>query len=55
MTTFDPPHPGPAWQLPWLRVSLILRRMSRNGDCRREELAELVAVRRELAQRGWFN
>ena len=55
MTTFAPPHPGPAWQLPWLRVSLILRHMATNGDCRDEDVAELLAVRRQLVKRGWFN
>ena len=55
MTTFDPPHSGTAWQLPWLRVSLILRQMATNGECRDEDVAELVAMRQELARRGWFN
>ena len=44
-----------AWQLPWLRISLILRRMTRSAECRDEDLAELLAMRRNLAQRGWFN
>jgi hypothetical protein len=43
------------WQLPWLRVSLILRRMAADLDCRDEDFNELVAMRRTLAQRGWFN
>ena len=55
MTTFDPPHTGPAWQLPWLRVSLILRQMAVAGECCDEDVAELLAMRRQLAQRGWFN
>ncbi len=44
-----------AWQLPWLRLSLILRHMSANPECRDEDIAELVTMRRNLAQRGWFN
>jgi hypothetical protein len=55
MTTFDPPRPGAAWQLPWLRLSLILRQMATSAECRHEDLVGLLAVRRELAQRGWFN
>jgi len=43
------------WQLPWLRVSLILRQMAGNADCRDEDMAEIVAIRRNLAQCGWFN
>ncbi len=45
----------PTWQLPWLRVSLILRRMAGNTECLDEDVAEILAVRRNLAQRGWFN
>jgi hypothetical protein len=56
MTTFDPPYSGsPAWQLPWLRVALILRAMAANTECRDEELAELLSMRRRVAQGGWFN
>jgi hypothetical protein len=56
MPTFDPPQTRIAtWQLPWLRVSLILRQMAGNADCRDEDLAELLTLRRRLAQRGWFN
>jgi hypothetical protein len=55
MTTFDPPRTGQAWQLPWLRVSLILRQMAARGDGHDEDLAALLTTRRELAQRGWFN
>jgi hypothetical protein len=36
-------------------VTLILRRMADNADCRDEELADLLTLRRHLAQRGWFN
>ena len=45
----------PTWQLPWLRVSLILRRMVANSECRDEDLSALLAMRRMVAQRGWFN
>jgi hypothetical protein len=57
MTTFDPPQQTrtTSWQLPWLRVSLILRQMVANTECRREDLAALLTLRRHLAQRGWFN
>jgi hypothetical protein len=56
MTTSDPTAPRSAsWQLPWLRVSLILRKMSQNAACGDEDLAELLKMRRTLAQRGWFN
>lgn len=56
MTTFDPPHTrSVTWQLPWLRVSLILRQMAGNGNCRDEDLVELLAMRRRVAQDGWFN
>jgi len=55
MIVFEPSHASAGgWQLPWLRVSLILRTMA--GDaCRDDELAALLAMRRELAQAGWFN
>ena len=56
MTTFDPPQSGSAtWQLPWLRVTLILRTMAATPQCRDEDLAELLRMRRRLAQDGWFN
>jgi len=44
-----------SWQLPWLRVSLILRQMAGNAECLDEDLAAILAIRRNLAQRGWFN
>ena len=44
-----------SWQLPWLRLSLILRQMSTNADVSDEEVAGLLVMRRNLAQRGWFN
>jgi hypothetical protein len=55
--TSDPPntHASAAWQLPWLRVSLILRQMARNSECRREDVAALLAMRRHIMQGGWFN
>ena len=55
MQTFDPPREGSAWQLPWLRLSLILRQMARNEDCGAEDLRDLLAMRREIARAGWFN
>jgi hypothetical protein len=56
MAIFDPPRAGRAgWQLPWLRLSLILRSMAADSDCRDEDLAELEVMRRRIAQRGWFN
>jgi hypothetical protein len=54
MTTFDPPQTGQAWQLPWLRIELILRNLKK-GKGRDEDIAQLLAMRRELEQRGWFN
>jgi hypothetical protein len=47
-------HPT-TWQLPWLRLSLILRHMSANPAGREEDIAGLLTMRRNLAQRGWFN
>jgi len=56
MTAFDPTAPrSTTWQLPWLRVSLILRKMAVNAECHDEDLAELLKTRRSLVQRGWFN
>ena len=56
MMTFDPPSSrSAAWQLPWLRVTLILRTMANNAECRDEDLAGLISLRGRLAQDGWFN
>ena len=56
MATFGIQQAGTAtWQLPWLRVTLILRTMTARPDCRDEDLAELLTMRRRLAQGGWFN
>jgi hypothetical protein len=56
MIVSEPSNPHHAtWQLPWLRMSLILRAMAENADCRDEELTELLRLRQSLAQRGWFN
>ncbi|MBM4441589.1 MAG: hypothetical protein FJ027_14335 [Candidatus Rokubacteria bacterium] len=56
MIVFEPSHASAGgWQLPWLRVSLILRTMAGDAACRDDELAALLAMRRELAQAGWFN
>ena len=57
MPTFNPadaPHTT-AWQLPWLRVSLILRQMASNSECRVEDVEALLVMRRALVERGWFN
>jgi hypothetical protein len=51
----SPTRSTTTWQLPWLRLSLILRHMSANAECRDEDIAELLTLRRNLAQRGWFN
>ena len=56
MPAANPPSTRPVtWQLPWLRVSLILRRMAANTECRAEDIAALLVIRRNLARRGWFN
>jgi hypothetical protein len=58
MPTSEPTHieqQRATWQLPWLRLSLIARRMSRHGDSYAEEIQEILALRRSVAQRGWFN
>ena len=56
MPTFNPADAHhTTWQLPWLRVSLILRQMVADAECRDEDLAALLAMRRTLTQRGWFN
>ena len=43
------------WQLPWLRVALIIRTMAGDADCRPEDLGPMLALRQRLAERGWFN
>ena len=55
MRTFEPTNLGPAWQLPWLRLCLIMRQMASRADCHDEDLRELIGLRRELEQCGWFN
>lgn len=56
MTTSDSPNTGATtWQLPWLRVSLILRQMAGNSECRREDVAAILAMRGLIMRRGWFN
>jgi hypothetical protein len=45
------------WQLPWLRVSLIIRRLelpSSSEDCQ-DDLVALLELRSELETSGWFN
>ena len=56
MPVFDPSHPRTGtWQLPWLRIALILRTMAADAESRDDDLAELLTMRRELARQGWFN
>ena len=56
MPISEPPKAQHAtWQLPWLRVSLILRRMASSTECRDEDMAALLAMRHTLERRGWFN
>ena len=51
------------WQLPYLRVALILRRLQtdqdRHGDGRRQlaerELANVVRIGDAVRRAGWFN
>ena len=55
MPTFNPADAHrTTWQLPWLRLSLILRRMAASAECE-EDFIELLAMRQSLAQQGWFN
>lgn len=56
MPTSRPPETRQTtWQLPWLRMSLILRRMAAEGRSSDAEIAELTALRDRIARRGWFN
>jgi hypothetical protein len=43
------------WQLPWLRVALILRTMAGDTNCPKEDLLPMLALRQQLTQHGWFN
>jgi hypothetical protein len=51
----------PGWQLPWLRVGLILRALAREavgGTVARDvadEREALLRVQRKLTRAGWFN
>ena len=51
----------PGWQLPYLRVALILRRLERNerSDGPRavlvRERAHIEELRATIARDGWFN
>ena len=54
MPTFEPFRPA-TWQLPWLRVTLILRTMSGNAACTDDDRASMLALQRRLTQHGWFN
>lgn len=55
------PYTVVGWQLPYLRVALILRRVSsapRDGTERvatARELANLERIRAEVERAGWFN
>ena len=57
MAVFDhPSHTGTrSWQLPWLRMSLILRKMAGDPECLDEDLQGMLAMRRKLTKQGWFN
>lgn len=54
-------HAVPGWQLPYLRVALILRRLERNerSDGPRgvlvRERAYVEELRDTIARDGWFN
>ena len=54
MIRFQPPRTA-TWQLPWLRVALILRAMTDDAECPPEDLGPMLALRERLTQRGWFN
>lgn len=49
------------WQLPWLRVSLIIKRLEarparrRPGEDCQDDLAALHELRASLERSGWFN
>jgi hypothetical protein len=59
--------PTRGWQLPYLRVSLILRRLDRqtavigrrtlgrHADARERERHNLERTRRAIVRAGWFN
>ena len=54
MIRFQPSRTA-AWQLPWLRVALILRAMADDAECPPEDLGPMLVLRERLTQRGWFN
>jgi hypothetical protein len=46
------------WQLPYLRVALILRRLQRepsHDDARRRDLAAIARIDDAIRRAGWFN
>ena len=51
----------PGWQLPYLRLSLILRRLRSESYAgavttrTRREIANVERVRGEISRAGWFN
>jgi hypothetical protein len=53
----NPAPPLPAlWQLPWLRVSLIIRHLELpSSEGCQDDLVVLLKLRAELETSGWFN
>lgn len=53
----NPAPPLPAlWQHPWLRVSLIIRRLGLpSSEDGQDDLVALLRLRAELETSGWFN
>jgi hypothetical protein len=55
------PTTNPKWALPWLRVSLVIRRMLGNDwddetwPIVKAELPKALALRSRIRQAGWFN
>jgi hypothetical protein len=52
--------PDRAWQLPWLRVNLLIRDVlaipwGKDWPTMKRELARCVELRRAMIQAGWFN
>jgi hypothetical protein len=52
--------PVRAWQLPWLRLNLLIREVlvtqwGRDWSIVKRELARCVELRRAMIQAGWFN
>ena len=52
--------PAAPWQFPWLRVSLIIRRLETapvlaSLDDSADDLASLLDLRQTIERAGWFN